>query len=211
MKKICIILFASFFFLNLWIDIAKAATDYRLRPYDVLDISVWGIDELQVKGVAIREDGKVALPIIGEMQVAGLSTTELTDKMKDALDGYINHPKIIVNIAKYNTTRIYVLGEVNKPGLYDLDKQHNLLDAITMAGGYTSYAAKKRVVIISKDNRNSYVEANLYNLLKKGDMSQNFRLKDEDVVYLTSNNKLDFVKDIVPIIGGWYNIKHFNN
>jgi len=211
MKKICIILFASLFFLNLWIDIAKAANDYRLRPYDVIDISVWGIDEFQVKGVTIREDGKVALPIVGEMQVAGLSTIELTDKMKDALDGYINHPKIIVNIVKYNTTRIYVLGEVNKPGLYDLDKQHNLLDAITMAGGYTSYAAKKKVVIISKDNRNSYREANLYNLLKKGDMSQNFRLKDEDVVYLTSNNKLDFVKDIVPIIGGWYNIKHFNN
>lgn len=210
MKRILIVLFASFFILNTGINIAKADEEYRLSPHDVLAISVWGVADLKVEGLEVRDDGKIAFPLVGEMQVAGLSPGEVTQGIEQALNGYINNPKVTVNILKYHTTRIYVVGEVAKPGLYELQKQHHLMDAITAAGSYTKDAAKKKVFIISQGSTSTPVEANLLQLLKKGDMTQNVNLKDGDVVYLADNQRIDFTRDILPFITGAYYIKHFD-
>lgn len=209
MKRILIVFFVSFFILNVGIDIAKAGEEYRLSSGDVLGISVWGVPELKLEGMAVREDGKIAFPLVGEIQVVGLLPGELMQVIANGLHGYVNNPNVTVNILKYHTTRIYVVGEVARPGLYDLEKQHHLMDAVTIAGGYTKDAAKKKVMIISQGGISNPVHVNLLELLKKGDMSQNISLKDGDIVYLTDNHRIDLGRDVLPIIGFWSVVRDF--
>jgi polysaccharide biosynthesis/export protein len=209
MKRVLIVLFALFFILNSGSGIVKAAEEYRLSPGDVLAISVWGIEDLKLEGMAVREDGKIAIPLVGEVQVAGLLPSELMEVISSDLNGYVNNPKVTVNILKYHTTRIYVVGEVAKPGVYELEKQHKLIDAITVAGGYTKDAAKKKVIVMSQGGTSKPLEVNLLALLKKGDMTQNISLKDEDIVYLTGNGRIDLGRDIMPVIGFWSVLRNF--
>lgn len=201
MKKSFIVLFAMFFILGFWTDTGRASEEYHLSPHDVINISVWGIDDLKVEGLEIREDGKIVFPVVGEMQVAGLSPREVMEAISKSLDGYVNNPSVTVNIFKYHTTRIYVVGEVARPGVYELEKQHHLMDAIAVAGGYTKDAAKKKVMIISQGGVKTPLEVNLLQLLKKGDMTQNVSLKDGDIVYLMGNHRIDLARDVMPIIG----------
>lgn len=182
------------------------AQDYRLGAGDVLNISVWGYEELQLLELIVRPDGKIAFPLVGEVLVDGKSTAELTASLTTGLSEYVKDPKVTVNVHKFRTTRVYVLGQVQKPGLYEIEKQHNLLDAIGMAGGYTKDAAKKKIQIIRKDNTGKPIKANLVNLLSKGDMTQNYVLHNGDVVFLSDNGRIDFAKDILPWVSAAYQV-----
>ena len=182
------------------------AQNYQLGPGDVLEISVWGYEDLQVKEIAVRPDGMIAFPLVGEVQAAGLTPGELNQTITRLLSKYVKNPTVTVNIMKFRTTRVYVLGEVTKPGMYELEKQHNLLDAVGIAGSYTKYTAKKKVFVISKNQTEKPRQANLLRLMEKGDMSQNYELADGDVVYLTTNNRIDFARDILPWVSAVYQV-----
>ncbi len=205
MKKICSL---ALIILQLMFSMPALAQDYLLGPGDVIALNVWGYDEFNLKEVVIRPDGKVSIPLVGEIMAQGLSAAELTGKIAKGLREYLRKPDVTVNIVKFRTTRVYVLGEVNKPGLVELEKSHNLLDAIGAVGGYTKYAAKKQVFIIRHLGggklQTKPLKANLYKLLKKADMSQNYALGDGDVVYLSNNGKISFTQDILPFISAGY-------
>lgn len=212
-KGLCILLVFLFGFM-MFSGLAFAQ-EYRLMPNDVLQVSVWGYADFSGKdgsglAIIIRPDGKIQFPLVGEVQAAGLSLGELNQTLAAGLSEYVKDPQVTVNVAKFHTTRIYVLGEVNKPGMYEIDRQHNLLDAVGMAGGYTKDAAKKNVFIVRKDSTSKPLKANLLDILAKGDMTQNYALAEGDVVYLTSNGRLDFAKDILPWISATYYIKDMN-
>lgn len=209
MKKIIAIMLAiAVFVVTPSFALAK---DYVLGPGDVLAVSVWGFEELQAKDMIIRPDGKIAFPLAGELQAAGLTSLELTQKLTSSLAEYVINPLITVNIQKYRTTRVYVLGEVAKPGMYEIDKDHTVLDAIGIAGSYTKAAAKRKVHIISKDKPNQPRKINLLDLLEKGDITQNVSLKEGDIVYLSKSNRVEFAKDILPFITGAFYINDVNN
>lgn len=182
------------------------AQDYILGPNDVLTINVWGYDELKVEGpngagIAIRPDGKIAFPLAGDITVAGLTPAAAADKITAALAVYIKDPRVTVNVLNFRTTRVYVLGEVAKPGLYELQKRTNLLDAIGAAGSYTKDAAKRKVFLIREGSqKNPPIRVNLLKLLNEGDLTQNYALGEGDVVFLTSNHRVDFAKDILPLV-----------
>lgn len=178
--------------------------EYKLGPGDVLNIGVWGYEDLKSEELIIRPDGKLSFPLAGELSVQGMTSGELTAALTTRLGNYVKDPNVTVNIAKFRTTRVYVLGEVNKPGMYELEKQHNLLDAIGMAGSYTKRAAKKEIFVIHKDNVDKPQKVNLLKLLQKGDISQNVALNEGDVVYLTSNGKINFATDILPWFSAVY-------
>ncbi len=180
------------------------AEDYQLHVGDVLEISVYGYDELQLKQVIIRPDGKIAFPMVGELVAAEMKLSEFSEQLTEILGRYFKDPRVTINILKYHTVRVYVLGEVNRPGMYELEKTYNLLDAIGAAGGYTKYATWKKVYIVRKD-AGIYQVANLEQLLKKGDLSQNYALNEGDLVYLGKNG-ISFVNDILPFIAGAYQI-----
>lgn len=185
------------------------AEEYRIEPGDVLSFSVMGCDDMQIPELIVRKDGKITFPLAGEIKADGLSIAELTDLLRTTIQKYVHEPFVTINVVRFHTTRVYVLGEVARPGMYEIEKQHSLLDAIGIAGGYTKDAAKKKVFIIRRDAKQP-IQANLLNLLERGDMSQNLLVNDGDMVYLSSNHRLDFARDILPFITGSYYIKHFD-
>ena len=201
-KSILVYTLLLSFLASIILPTAQAA-DYQLDYGDVLTISVWGFDELKADNLPISPDGKLSFPLAGEMDVKNLTTSQLTAKLTTSLSQYVKNPIVTVNLMKVRTTRVYVLGEVPKPGMFELTKDHTLLDAIGMSG-YTAYAAKKKVSIIRRGETGSSLTVNLNALLAKGDFSQNVVLNEGDVVYLSSNGKMDFARDIFPWISAIY-------
>ena len=185
------------------------AADYQLDYGDVLTISVWGFDELKADNLPISPDGKLSFPLAGEMDVKNLTTSQLTAKLTTSLSQYVKNPIVTVNLMKVRTTRVYVLGEVPKPGMFELTKDHTLLDAIGMSG-YTAYAAKKKVSIIRRGEKVSALTVNLQAILEKGDLSQDVTLNEGDIVYLSNNGKIEFFKDIAPYISTAYMLNRWD-
>jgi len=219
MKKIFSTLL--FVFTLIFANLAFAA-DYIMCPGDQLDIIVMGVPEMSTgytgsgtttmtpttpqNKYIVRPDGKVSFQLIGEVDTTGLTVSQFTKVLQERLAKYIVNPQISVNIVQLGTTRVYVFGEVNKPGLYELQKSHNLLDAVGIANGFTKDAAKKNVFLIRRDKQNEPIKLNLNDLLTKGDTSQNYVLGEGDVVYLTSNGRIDFARDIAPFFSAAYTI-----
>ena len=191
----------ALFITSMAVNVARAE-EYRLSAGDVLTIGVWGYEELLAKELMVKPDGNIGFPLVGEVQAAGKSSAELSGILTTGLSEYVKDPKVTVNVFKLHTTRVYVLGMVEKPGMYELEKQHNLLDAIGMAGSTTKEAAKKRVTIIRKDQKGAPIKVNLMNIWEKGDMTQNYALNDGDVVYLSDNGRID----IPSILSGAYQL-----
>jgi len=204
-KRMMNMVVLALFIVSMTVNVA-GAEEYRLSPGDVLTIGVWGYADLEAKELVVRPDGKVAFPLVGEVQAAGISPAQLTGILTTGLSEYVKEPQVTINVFKFHTTRVYVLGMVNKPGMYELEKQHNLLDAIGAAGSYTKEAAKKRVVIIRKDQTIPPIKVNLMNIWEKGDMTQNYALSDGDVVYLSDNGRID----IPTILSSAYQLKVFS-
>ena len=146
----------------------------------------------------------MSFPLVGELEVEGKTVQQFTEELTDRLSVYLRHPQVTVNLVRLGGTRVFVLGQVAKPGMYTLSRSHRLLDAVGGAGGFTEYAAKKNVYLI-RDGREDRVEKlNFNDYLRKGDQSQNVELHEGDCLYFTSNNKIDFTKDILPWLTGYY-------
>jgi len=206
MKKILIIMLLMLLALT---SCTVFAGEYIMSPGDQLEIQVLGSDDNNSIDSAgskyiVRPDGKLSFPLIGELDTTGLTVGQFTKNLQEKLAEYLVQPRVTVNITQLGTTRVYVLGEVRKPGLYELTKSHNVLDAVGIAEGYTKDAAKKKVFLIHKNHKGEPIKINLNNLLKKGDTSQNYSLVEGDLLYLTSNGRIDFARDILPIISVAY-------
>lgn len=186
-----------------------AADDYVLSAGDVISISVFGFPELELKDIAVRTDGKIAYPLIGEIKVEGLTPGDLTRKIGEELSAFYVEPRVTVNVTKARTTQVCVLGEVARPGIYELGKNHTLLDAISAASGWTRDAAKSSVYIVRKNQKGEPLKVNIIALLKKGDMSKNYVINEGDIVFLGENRKIDVMRDIIPLVYPAYLIHHW--
>lgn len=188
---------------------SAADNDYIMCPGDQLQVVVYRHTDisspLNSTPYIVRPDGKVTFPLIGDIDVTGKTVTEFTRQLEASLAEYLVRPQVSVNILKLGTTRVYVLGEVKKPGLYELEKSHRVLDALGKAEGFTEKAAKKKIFLIRKGAEEP-VLVNINNFLKKSDQSQNYVLNEGDCLYLTSNGKINIVRDIMPFVNGAYMI-----
>ncbi|HMS82068.1 MAG TPA: polysaccharide biosynthesis/export family protein [Nitrospira sp.] len=115
---------------------------FLLGPEDVLEISVWRSDELTQKEVVVRPDGKIGMPLIGDVEVSGHTAADLATQIAGMLKTYKENPSVSVKVKEVNSYYVYVLGDVVKPGKYQLKSHATVLQAIAMAGGFTPYAAK---------------------------------------------------------------------
>ena len=201
MRKIII----SFLFIAcmMLLTLPCTAEEYNMNAGYNLQIQVMGHGDLTGTNI-VRTDGKLDYPLIGTVEIEGKTIDGLTQELKERLAEYIVNPLITINIAKMGTTRVFVLGEVQRAGLHELTKSHRALDAIGAANGFTDKAAKKKVYLIrsGKEDNIQYLNFNAY--LKKGDMSQNPVLHEGDCLYLTSNHKFNFGRDVLPFISSWY-------
>ncbi len=194
-----------------------AAEEYILTSGDQLQIYVMGhadissSDSNRSSSYIVRPDGKFEFPLIGVVETKGKTVSELERELCVRLSEYIIDPAITINIATMGTTRVFVLGEVKKAGMFELTKSHRVLDALGAAGGFTERAAKKNVFLIREGREETLQKLNFNNYLKKGDISQNIVLQEGDCLYLTSNGKISFIKDIVPALKNITNIWYYQD
>lgn len=132
--------------------VQAATTDasYKIGPQDVLRIDVWKETEIS-RSVPVRPDGKISLPLLNDVQAAGLTAMELKSVITDGLKQFINSPQVTVTVTEINSRRIYVTGEVTKPGAYALLPNMTALQALTSAGGFTQFSNTKKVYVLRNE------------------------------------------------------------
>lgn len=126
---------------------SEADSTYKIGAQDVLKIDVWREDQL-TRTVPVRPDGKISLPLLNDVQAVGLTPTELANVIRDELKKYITNPQITVSVAEINSRRVYVTGEVTRPGAFPLLPNMSALQALTSAGGFTQFAKTKNIYVL---------------------------------------------------------------
>ncbi len=121
--------------------------DYRIGPEDVLDIAVWNNAAIS-RTVPVRPDGKISLPLLNDVQAAGLTSMQLRDVLIKKLAEYMPTPEVSVIVREVHSFKVSVLGEVKKAGQYELKSRTTVLDVIALSGGFTEFAARSRIVIL---------------------------------------------------------------
>jgi polysaccharide export outer membrane protein len=158
------------------------STTYRVGAEDVLELSVWREDALK-KEVLVRPDGGISYPLIGEVQAAGKTALEIRDEVTKRLEKFIPDAVVSVTILKTGSQRIYVLGKVNKPGEFPVGRYVDVLQALSMAGGLTPFAASNDIRVVRRDGARQVVIPFEYGRIVRGDkLEQNIQLRAGDVV-----------------------------
>ena len=130
-----------------------ATTDasYKIGAQDVLRIDVWKEPEIS-RSVPVRPDGKVSLPLLNDVQAAGLTSMELANVIAEGLKKFINNPQVTVSVSEINSRRVYVTGEVTRPGAFPLLPNMTILQALTSAGGFTQFARIKNIYVLRTES-----------------------------------------------------------
>ncbi|TKS58726.1 MAG: hypothetical protein EWM73_03428 [Nitrospira sp.] len=121
--------------------------EFLLGPEDVLEVTVWRNQDLS-RTVVVRPDGKISLPLIGDVQASGLNSSQVAAKIAARLTEFKENPNVSVSIKEVNSYFIYVLGEVLKPGKYPIKSYATVLQGVSLAGGFTIFASKNRMAVI---------------------------------------------------------------
>jgi polysaccharide export outer membrane protein len=166
----------------------RGGKDFVLGPEDVLEISVWRNQDLSRKDVVVRPDGKISMPLIGELVASGLDANQLANLITERLKEFKERPSVSVSVKEVNSYSIYVLGEVAKPGKYQLKSHATVLQAVAVAGGFSIYAAKNKMQVlrrlVKEDGklREIRIPARYDDLVSGEGEIGNFILKTGDVV-----------------------------
>jgi len=129
------------------VDSTPADKDYVIGAEDVLAINVWREPELS-RSVPVRPDGKISLPLVGDISVSGLTPRLLQARLTNELDSYIRKPKVTVIVQEVNSRKFYIIGQVQKPGSYSLAAHVAILDALAMAGGFRDFAKVQQIYLL---------------------------------------------------------------
>jgi polysaccharide export outer membrane protein len=155
---------------------------YRISAEDVLEISVWKEPDLQ-KQVIVRPDGGISFPLVGDTIAAGLTPTQLEERIAERLHTYIPDAVVTVSVIELRGLRIYVSGNVVNPGQYTVGRYVDVLQAITLAGGLNAFADTNDIRIIRRQNgREKIFEFNYRQVERGRNLDQNILLESDDVV-----------------------------
>ena len=161
--------------------------EFLLGPEDVLEVTVWRNQDLS-RTVVIRPDGKVSLPLIGDVQASGLSTSQVADKIAARLTEFKENPVVTVTVKEVNSYYVYVLGEVTKPGKYQLKSHATVLQVVALASGFTLYASKNKIKVLRRlqdedgKTREIRIPVRYDDLISGTGESRSFLLKTGDVI-----------------------------
>jgi polysaccharide biosynthesis/export protein len=164
--------------------------DYIIGPEDVLDITVWKNAELS-KTVTVRPDGRISLPLIGDVVAVGRTSGQLADAISAKLKEYKENPQVSIIVSQVNSYVIYVLGEVARPGKFPLKSKTTILQAITIAGGFTATAARNKLVVFrfsESGEKDVKIKASYDDIVLRDGAGQNITLKPGDTLVVPSEN-----------------------
>ncbi len=154
---------------------------------EAIKVTVWRHEEASTDAV-IAPDGKISLPLIGEVTAAGLTVDELKDELNKRYRDFINEPHVTVTIREINSLKIYVTGEVTRPGELKLNSTTDVLQAISLAGGFTIYANRSNIKIIRKEgDKKIKINFNYNEVVRGKNLAQNIPLKAGDVIVVSES------------------------
>jgi polysaccharide export outer membrane protein len=160
----------------------EPAGDYRIGVGDILNIQVWKEPDLS-RSVPVRPDGKISFPLLDDIQAAGLSPIELKAILVERLRQYLSEPRVTVLVEEVNSYKVYVMGEVVTPGALTLKNKTNLLQVISLSGGFTPYAKRNDIVILRNNGkRDERISVSYDKILAGKSPEQNLLLEPGDTV-----------------------------
>jgi polysaccharide export outer membrane protein len=160
-------------------------SDYLIGPDDVLFVSFWRDKDLSTDAV-VRPDGKISLQLINDVQAAGLTPEQLRLAVTAAAAKYVEDPTVTVVVKQINSRKVYIVGQVNKPGTYSLGGPMTVIQLIALAGGLNEFADRENIAVVGvarqPDVEPPSVRVNYNDLLKRKNLKQNVVLKPGDTV-----------------------------
>jgi polysaccharide export outer membrane protein len=162
---------------------SAAPSEYVIGPDDMLQVSVWKNETLS-RQVPVRPDGKISMPLLHDIQAAGLTAMQLRDKISVALAEFMPNPEVSVVVTEVRSFKVSVLGEVQKPGVLQLRSATTVLEALAMAGGFKDFASPSKIMIFRKDGKGKTQKFrfNYNRALKDSSEEDNLLLKTGDVI-----------------------------
>jgi polysaccharide biosynthesis/export protein len=156
--------------------------EYKIGPQDVLRIDVWKEAEL-TRTVPVRPDGKISLPLLNDVQAAGLTPSQLSAVLTEGLKKFINAPQVTVTVSEINSRRVYVTGEVAHAGAFPLLPNMTVLQALSSSGGFTQFAKTKGIYVLrTEDGKQVKHPFNYKEVLAGRNQEQNIALLPGDVI-----------------------------
>lgn len=161
---------------------ATPVDSYQIQPGDVLLISVWKEDDL-TQEVIVRPDGQISYPLVGEANAAGNSVEALRKSIAESLKKYIPDPVVTVSVRQLSGNTVYVIGKVNRPGVFPIVRNVDVMQALSLAGGTSTYASLNNIKILRRENGKLRAIPFEYGDVEKGkNLEQNIVLQAGDVV-----------------------------
>ena len=157
------------------------ASAYQIGPEDVMDISVWKNPELS-RTVPVRPDGKVSLPLVNDIQAAGLTPTDLRDQVTTRLAEYIPAPEVSVMVREVHSRKVAVIGAVKTPGRFELKSPMTVLEVIALAQGFTDFASRDRIVVLRQIRGTTTRLPFNYRRIADGAVQENFSVHPGDII-----------------------------
>ena len=162
---------------------AHSDSSYVIGATDVLAINVWKEPDIS-RSVPVRSDGKISLPLVGELQAGGKTPQQLEQEITKRLQSYISEPEVTVIVTDSKSQKVNILGMVARPGAYLLTSSTTVLDAIAMAGGFKDFAKQKSIYVLRQapDGTQTQIPFNYKDVIKGKNPEQNTRLQAGDAV-----------------------------
>jgi polysaccharide biosynthesis/export protein len=155
---------------------------YIIGPEDVLQIIVWK-NETLTRAVPVRPDGLISLPLLHDVQAAGLTPLALRDVLTKRLTEFMAEPEVSVIVTDVRSFKVSVMGEISKPGRYELKSNTTVLDLVAQAGGFTYFSKKSKIVVLRQSGpKNQRIPFDYNKAIAEGGESQNFYLQPNDIV-----------------------------
>lgn len=167
------------------LEIKAHDNSFVIGADDVLAINVWKEPEVS-RAVPVRSDGRISLPLVGELQASGQTPRQLEEEIASKLKGYISEPEVTVIVQEIKSQKFNVLGMVVRPGSYPLTNSLTVLDAIALAGGFRDFAKQKSIYVLrqTSDGSESRLPFNYKEVIKGRNTAQNIRIQAHDTIVI---------------------------
>jgi polysaccharide export outer membrane protein len=162
---------------------AQQSDAYKVQPGDILAVAVWKEPELQSDAVLVQPDGMFSFPLVGQVDARDRSVADLQQLITERLARFIADPVVTVSVKEVRGNKVYVIGQVNKPGEFVVNPSVDVMQALSMAGGTTAFAALNNIIILRRNGAGQTALPFRYQEVIKGrDLAQNIELQSGDVV-----------------------------
>jgi len=180
-----VIIFCFVYFINTTHADSVSNPTYRLYTIgigDILKITAWKEPDLTIDAARVRSDGKITFPLLDDIQAEGLSTMALKKAVEKKLSFYVEAPNVTVTLVNPLSRKFYILGEIMRTGEYPLTKKLTVMQAFALAGGFTEWADKNKILLYRRGNNKEETITIRYKDIIKGDFSKDIQLQPDDTI-----------------------------